>query len=146
MAGQGTSEARYIIEMDGVPVLTATEVSGLTKKHTPAKFNVSNQPFPNFPRGNYEIEPVKVKHAHALNSAGSSVFTWYDLFVNGFDVQRITFRFIVLDEDGETPIATYECTNCSPTDFGPDTHNADGKNASFFNFAVQPQNMTYDGM
>ncbi|HEY6334096.1 MAG TPA: phage tail protein [Blastocatellia bacterium] len=146
MPGQGTSEARYIIEMDTVPVIAATEVSGLDMKHTPAKFFPSNQPFPNLPRGNTECDEVKVKHAHALNSAASNVWSWFQAFVLGYGVQRITFRFIVLDEDGLTPIATYTCTNCDPTSFGADSHNAGGNNASFFNFSIKPQLISYSGM
>jgi len=146
MAGKGTWEGRYIIEMDGVPVIQATEFSGGVWKHTPAKFTPSNQFYPNLPRGTAEVEEVKVKHATALNSAGSNVWEWWIFFVAGIDVQRITFRFIVLDEDGETPIATFTYMNCSPGDFGPDPHNAGGQNASFFNFSIKPETMSYDGM
>jgi len=141
MAGRGTSEGRYLFEFDGVTAIRATEVSGLKKTHEEFELYESNRPNPHIGRGHFKVEAVKVKHGHALNSTGQEVFKWMDDFVRGFSVERRGGRLIVLDEDGLTPIAVYEMTLCVPISFEPETHSAGGKNASFFDFSIRPEDL-----
>lgn len=142
MAGEGTSESRYLFEFDGVTSLQATEVTGLAKDHTPFELYTSNRPNPRLGRGNYKIGDLTVKHASALNASGDEIFKWIEDFVNGFDVSKRSGRLIILDEDGQTPIDVWELQECIPKKFEIDSHTAGGNNPSFFRFVIQPTNFT----
>jgi phage tail-like protein len=50
-------------------------------------------------------------------------------------------RVIVMDEDGRTPVMTYELTNCIPKSFEQETLTAGGNNAAYFKFSVRPEDM-----
>jgi phage tail-like protein len=137
----GTSESRYLVEVDGVTALDVSEVSGFGKKHTPFKLSVGNRPSPILGRGNFEIEEVTFKHAHALNNAGQEFMQWLEDFTDGIDTSRRSARVIVLDEDGQSPVAQYELLDCVPTSFKIETHTAGGNNPSYFSFMLMPENM-----
>jgi hypothetical protein len=47
----------------------------------------------------------------------------------------------VLDEDGQSPVAIYELERCVPISFAPDTQQAGGKDANYFNFEIRPEDM-----
>jgi hypothetical protein len=81
------------------------------------------------------------KHASALNEAGNQLFQWLDDFIDGVDLSRRTVRFIVLDEDGVSPVDEYELRDCVPRKFKPETHSASGTGPSMFTFAVRPSDM-----
>lgn len=137
----GTSEGRYLFEFDGVTAIRSSEVSGIKKMHEEFELYQSNKPNPNLGRGHFKCEPVKVKHAHALNQTGEEVFIWIQSFLNGDIVERRGGRLIVLDEDGTTPVSTYELLRCIPISFEPETHSAGGKNASYFSFTIRPEDI-----
>jgi phage tail-like protein len=137
----GTSEGRFLIEVNGISVCRATEVSGLDKKHEPFKLYESNRPNPHIGRAHFEISELTIKHAHALNTSAFEFFQWLDDFVKGVNVERRGMRIIVLDEDGATPVDIYECINCVPISMGPETHTAGGSNASYYKFTIKPEDM-----
>lgn len=137
----GTSEGRYLIELDGVTAVRATSINAFGKKHTPFKLWEGNRPNPHIGRGNFEIEEVSVTHGHALNNTGDEFFLWLESFVNGVELERRTMRVIILDEDGQSPVEIYTLRQCVPTEFGPEAHKGGGNDASFFHFKVQPEDM-----
>lgn len=138
---QGTHEGRYLLEIDGVTSVRASEVTMPGKDHTPFELYVGNQPNPILGRGNFKIDALTFKHATALNQSGEELFRWADDFMDGIDLSRRGARFIVLDEAGVTPIEEYELEDCVPTSFKPETHSASGTNASMFTFGLRPTNM-----
>jgi phage tail-like protein len=139
MPERGTSEGRYLFEFDGVVAVRSSEVSGVKKNHEEFELYESNKGNPHLGRGHFNCEALKVKHAHALNQTGVEFFTWMDDFVKGISIERRGGRLIILDEDGDTPTAIYEFQNCIPKSFEPETHTAGGKNASFFDFMIRPE-------
>lgn len=139
MPGRGTSEGRYLFEFDGVTAVRATEVSGVGVNHEEFELYESNRGNPNLGRGHFNCDTINVRHAHALNQAGSEFFRWMDDFIRGANVERRGGRLIVLDEDGESLVQVYELINCVPKKFEADGHTAGGKNASFFRFQLRPE-------
>ena len=138
MPERGTSEGRYLFEFDGVSAVRSSEVSGVSKEHSPFELAESNRPNPHLGRGNYKCSEITVRHAHALNETGFEVFQWMQDFITGANVERRSGRLIVLDEDGQTPVQTYELRECVPTKFEADTHTAGGSNPSYFRFSLRP--------
>jgi phage tail-like protein len=141
MPGRGTSEGRYLVEIDGVPAVRASEVNGIRFDHTEFKLYVGNDPMPLKGRGHFEVSDVTIRHAHALNGAGDDLFQWMRDFRNGDNVERRGMRFVVLDEDGQTPVATYELINCIPKQFEVDSHTGGGTNPSYFRFMVSAEDL-----
>lgn len=139
MTRRGTHENRYLVEIDGVIAVTASEVTMPGIEHTPVELYVGNQPSPILVRGNFKVEEMTFKHASALNTTGDELFAWIRDFVDGVVLDRRTVRFVVLDEDGATPVDEYELQNCVPTKFKPETHSASGTGASMFTFGLRAE-------
>jgi phage tail-like protein len=131
---------QFVIEIDGISQLTATKVDGLDSiKHTPSKLMVGNRPNPSHERGNYEVGVINVTHAEGNGVAAGEVHDWFRSFVKGEDTTKRGARVIVMDQDGVTPVSTYEFQNCVPTDFKSDGFDAGSSDPAFFNFAFQPE-------
>lgn len=143
MPGQGTHENRYVIEVDGVAAVAASEMTPPSKDHTPVEVYVGNSPSPVLSRGNTKIGDFTFKHAHALNQAGSELFQWMDNYVDGVDTSKRTARIVVFDEDGQSTVDEYELQDCVPTSYKPEAHSASGTNASMFSFSLRPTNMRH---
>ena len=141
MPGPGTSENRFILELDGVPIIQASEVSGGMLEHTAVKLYESNRANPHLVRGNYEVKDLTVKQGHAINGAGDAFFLWMELYIKGLDPEKRSCRLIIMDETGLIPDSIYQLTNCVPKQFGPDSHNASGTNPSYFSFVITPEDM-----
>ena len=141
MSGRGTSEGRYLIELDGIAAVRATEVSGLKIELDNFELYEGNKGNPSYGRGHFKVGEVTVKHAHALNQTGAEFLSWLQDFARGIAVERRGARFIVLDEDGSTPIEDYELLSCIPKMFQVESHTAGGNNPSFFTFSIQPEDM-----
>lgn len=141
MPGRGTSEGRYLVEIDGVTAVRATEVSGLKLQHDAFELHEGNKPNPSVGRGNFKVPEITVKHAHALNETGTEVMQWLQDFIRGVDLTRRGMRMIVLDEDGISPVSTYELQDCVPCDYTVETHSGGGNNPSFFSFMIRPEDM-----
>lgn len=136
-----TSEGRYLFEFDGVTAIRSSDVSGVSKDHTEFELYESNRPNPNLGRGHFKIGDITVKHGHALNSAGDEVFRWMNDYMQGRTAEKRGGRLILLDEEGQSPVAIYELTNCVPKKFEVETHTAGGNNASYFKFTIRPEDM-----
>jgi len=141
MPGQGTHENRYVIEVDGVAAIAASDMTPPSKDHTPVELYVGNNPLPVLSRGNSKIGDFSFKHAHALNQAGAELFQWIDDYVGGLDTTKRNARIVVFDEDGEAIVDEYELQECVPTSYKPESHSASGNNASMFSFSLRPSNM-----
>jgi phage tail-like protein len=139
--GQGTNASRYILEIDGVTSLIASEVTMPDMEHTVTELHVGNEANPRLLRGNFKIGELTFKHATAVNESGRELMAWIQDFVQGTDVTRRTVRFIVMDESGLTPVDEYELQDCVPTRFKPETHNASSNEASMFTFGLRAANM-----
>ena len=140
MAGQGTANSRFIVELDGVASISSSEVSGLEMlKHTPAKLNIGNRPNPMLVRGNYEVGEVTVKHASAINGAGNEFFQWLRDFARGASVERRGARVLQFDEDGRTIVDTYELRRCVPTSFKAEDKKGGSNDPDFYTFGLLPE-------
>ncbi|HKO43332.1 MAG TPA: phage tail protein [Pyrinomonadaceae bacterium] len=138
---EGTAEGRYLLEIDGVSSIRASEVTMPGKEHTPVELYVGNQRNPILVSGNFKVDALTFKHAHALNQSGEELFRWIDGYLDGVDQTKRGARFIIMDEGGSSPLEEYELQECVPTSFKPETHSASGTNASMFTFGLRPSNM-----
>lgn len=143
MPGRGADSGYFLVEFDGVTTLEASEVSEAKLKHAPVQIAVGGREKPRQVRGKSEVEVVTVKHARMLNNAGGEVWAWFNNFHRGIAVERRNLRIIQLDEDGIAIGETVDLIDCVPTDFTLEAHKADAKEASYFSFAVQPEDFDY---
>src|SRR5436853_3597657 len=116
------SEGRYLIEIDGITSIEATEATPPSKDHSKVELHVGNRANPILLRGNFKCSDFSMKHAHSLNAAGDEFFKWLDDFVSGRNVERRSARFIVMDESGQFPAQIYEMQECVPSSFKPESH------------------------
>jgi phage tail-like protein len=137
----GTAEGFYLVEIDGISAVKCSEASGLKFDHSEFELSESNRANPHVGRGGYKISEVSFKHGHALNSTGHEFFQWLREFAKGQSVERRTVRVIVMDEDGQSPVMTYELEKCIPKSFEQETLTAGGNNAAYFKFSVRPEDM-----
>lgn len=134
----GTSNGNFLVEVDGVSVLEATEVETGPLKHEPFKLHVGNRPNPYLGRNKYEVDEVKIKGAYALNSQGEELFAYFRNYILGNTVEKITVRVIQLGEDGYTTEKIHEYIECVPTSFQPEGKKADSKDAAMFTISFKP--------
>lgn len=137
----GTSTGRYVFEFDGISAIRATEVSGIKKTHEEFELHESNRPNPRIGRGHFKCEPITIKHAHALNSTGDEFFLWIELFLKGDSIERRGGRCIEFDEDGQSPVQTWELFDCIPISIAQETNSSGGKDASFFTVVIRPEDL-----
>lgn len=135
-----SAETRVILEIDGVPAITAMEVTPPKKAHTPVEYQPLNQPMPELIRGSAKIEELTFKHARAVSQVGRDLVQWLDDFVEGIAVVRRNFRLITLDEAGRNPVETWELQDCVPTSYGPDSASNTGTGVASFTFGLRPTN------
>ena len=136
-----SSENRFVVEVDGVTAITATQATPGGIKQTPFKHQPGNQPNPTHGRGNYEIEEFTFKHATAHGNAGAQLRQWLVDYIKGRSVTKRSVRFIVMDEAGRRPVETYELIDCVPTMYKPEQHTGSGTNVSEFSFSLQPDDV-----
>jgi phage tail-like protein len=141
MAGHGTSAGRYIIEFDGISAMRSTSVTGVGEDHDEFELYESNKVEPNLGRGHFKCGDVTIKHAHALNGTDSEAFAWFRQWRDGGSIERRGGRLIVLDEDGQSPVRTYQLLRCVPKKFAPENQEAGSKEANFFTFVFRPESM-----
>jgi hypothetical protein len=133
-----TSVNRYILEIDGVPAVAATEATPPGFKQTPGKYQPGNQPNPTHFRGNFEIEEMTFKHARGIGQAGRELVRWLIDYSRGLAVQKRSLRFITMDETGRSPLETWECLDCVPTMYKPEQGTGTGTDVATFTFSLQP--------
>ncbi len=141
---QGTSTAHFLVEFDGVSICEASEVSGVNKKHEPVKIFTGNRRSPFYAAGKFELDVVMIKHAIGINGAGRELSGYYEDFTSGLITERRNFRIVQLDEDGISPVATFDLIRCVPTEFSLDGNKADGKDAAYFTIKLQPEDLKMD--
>lgn len=134
----GTSNANFLVEVDGVSVLEATECEIGGVKHEPFKLSVGNRPNPYLGRNKFEVEEVKIKGAYALNSQGQELFQGFNDYIRGLNIQKLSMRVIQLGEDGFSTEAVHEFIECVPTAFQPEGKKADSKDAAYFTISFKP--------
>ena len=140
----GTASRSYLVEMDGVSAMEASEVSGIGIKAEPFKINVGNRPNPILGRAGYEPEEVTVKHAHALNSTGQEIFSWFRGFLKGDRTDKISFRLVQLAENGTSTVAVWDLTECVPTGFMQEGNKADSNDAAYFTLKFKPTDVDFN--
>lgn len=140
---EGTAGSRYIFEIDGVAAARASEVSGIGLKHENFKIGLGDRANPLIGRGNYEGNEVTVKHAHAINSTGREMFSWFGDYIKGDRTDKLTARLIQLDEDGKGTEAIWELIDCVPTEFSQETNKGDSADAAYFTLKFKPTDVEY---
>lgn len=141
--GQGTSSGRFLLEMDGVSIARASEVSGIGIKHEPFKIGVGDQPNQILGRSSYECEEVTVKHAYALNSTAQEMFDWFSDYIRGFRTDKLSIRLIQLAEDGFGTEAVWEMFECVPTAFMHENNKGDSNDAAYFTLKFKPTDIDF---
>lgn len=141
---RGTHSGHFLVEMDGVTAIEATEVTGFKKTHEPVEIKTGNRPMPTYARGKSKVEPITLKHAIALNAAGREIVDYIQAYCAGQTVQKRNFRVIQLHEDGATIAAVYECYDCVPKEFAIEGNKADGSDAAYFTAVLQPEDVQFD--
>lgn len=137
--GQGTGIGYFLVEVDGVAVCEASEVEMGGVKHEPFKIHTGTRPNPILGRNKYEVEEVKIKQAHALNSEGVAFARMFQDYILGVNVAKPTIRIVTLDEQGKTPVATDEFVECVPMTFVPENKKGEGgSDASYFSISFKP--------
>ena len=139
--GRGTNEGNYLIEIDGITAIRAMNVSGGGLKMTPTLTAEGNRPNARVGGGPYEIDEVTVKQATALNETGREFFNWLYDYAKRLTTERRGARLIELDEDGTTPVHTWEWIGCVPTSIEPDDRAARGNNSASFTFKLKPEDI-----
>lgn len=138
---QGTHENRFQVEIDGIGLIEASEMTPPNDEHTPFELHIGNEPRPRLGRGNSKVDDFTFKHASALNDVVSAFMQWLKDFQNGDDLLRRGARLIVFDEDGKTPVNEYILKRCVPRSFKLESHSAGGTNASMFTCAIRAEDM-----
>lgn len=134
----GISNAFFIVEIDGVSVLQASEVEIGGIKHEPFKLYVGDRPNPFIGRNKHEIEEVKIKQAYALNQEGSELFGYFYDYMHGLTTEKLNIRVVQLDEDGYSDSLVHQFYECVPTSYKPDGKKADSKDAAMFEISFKP--------
>lgn len=134
----GTSAGHYLLEMDGVTVCRASEVTGLGVKHTPYKIAVGDRANPYLGRSNYEVNEITVKHASAFHNTRRETFQYFKNFLKGNDVGKRNFRVVQLAEDGRGVVDTWELIDCVPTEYTKGDNKGDSNDADTFSFKLLP--------
>lgn len=132
-----TSKNRFLLEIDGITAVVATEATPPGFKHTAVKYQPGNQANPTHFRGNYEIEEFTFKHARAVGAQGRELVRWLMDFARGLVVVKRTVRFITMNEAGRTPVEVWECRDCVPMMYKPDEGNGTSNDVATFSFSVQ---------
>lgn len=138
MPNLGTSSGRFLVEMDGVSAMRASEVSGIGIKHEPYKIAVGDQANPILGRSNYEGDEVTLKHAYALNSTGQEIFSWFTAYVKGDRIDKPSFRLIQLAENGYGTVAVWNLSECVPTQLTHENNKGDSNDAAYFTLKFKP--------
>lgn len=133
-----SAEGRFLLEIDGITAIIATEATPPGFKHTSVKYQPGNQDHPEHVRGNTEIEELTFKHARAVGPSGRELVQWLVNYANGLAVVKKNCRFITMDEAGLTPVEVWEMTDCVPTMYKPDSGSGAGTNIATFSFNLQP--------
>jgi phage tail-like protein len=133
-----SAEGRFLLEVDGITAIAATEATPPGMKHTPVKYQPANQEQPEHVRGNVEIEECSFKHARGIGQAGRELMQWLSDYASGLAVVKKNARFITLDEAGVSPVETWEMIDCVPTMYKPESGSGAGTNVATFSFNLQP--------
>ncbi|HMU34481.1 MAG TPA: phage tail protein [Pyrinomonadaceae bacterium] len=140
----GTHSGHFLVEMDGVAAIEATQVSGLKKTHEPAEIKTGTRPMPFYARGKSKCETVTMKHAVALNATGREIFRYFNDYCEGLTTEKRNFRVVQLAEDGAGIAGIYDCIDCVPKEFSVEDNKGDGSDAAFFNVVLQPTDLRID--
>ncbi len=134
----GTANGYFLVEIEGVSVIEASEAEVGGLKHEPVKIGVGNRPNPYLARGKYEGEEFKLKQAYALNQEGEELFKYFRDYLRGLTVEKRNIRVIQMTENGLGIERTHECIECVPTTFKPEGKKGDSKDAAYFEIAFLP--------
>jgi len=139
----GVSAGYFVVELDGVAAMEATEVTGVETEMEPYEIIPGTRDTPIYGRGKRKTAPVTVKNATALNNAGREMFQWLNDFAKGIAVERRNMRIVQLGEDGRTPVVQTDLIECIPTKFALDDYKGDAKEGHMFSFTVQPSDFDH---
>lgn len=134
------SENRFGVEIDGIPAFKATKITGGGETHEPVKTMVGNNPYAKLGRGKVEPEPVVITIPSGLyDTAIRALQNWVDQYNDGVNTVVKSGRYITYEDNGRTPIETYELRDCQPISMKPDDKSADGSNAATVTLTIQPE-------
>ncbi len=134
----GAANGYFLVEVDGISIIEASEAEIGSPKHEPYKIGVGNRPNQYLGRGKYEVEEFKLKNAYALNREGEELFEYFRRYIRGLTVEKVNIRVVQMEENGLTPYRVHEMIECVPTTYKPEGKKGDSKDAAYFEMAFMP--------
>ncbi|OLE54590.1 MAG: hypothetical protein AUG51_07340 [Acidobacteria bacterium 13_1_20CM_3_53_8] len=141
ITGRPSAETRFLIEIDGVTGIVATDATPGGVKHTPVKYKPGNARKSIHLPGDHEFEEFSFKHAEIINDVGRQLLQWLLDYSRGVNVTPRTLRRLRMDESGITPVETLELRDCIPTMYKPESSSGTGTGVASFSFSVQPDDI-----
>lgn len=133
-----TSSSRYRLEIDGFPVIFATNATLPAKKGNLHTHQPGNQLSPEYGSATVTIEELTFRVATGNGEVDRLMDRWFDNFHRGLDGKR-NARLVIYDRTGRTPLRTWQMDNCCPTGVQPEEHAGDSDRTSEFTFTLQPE-------
>ncbi|HEV2761888.1 MAG TPA: hypothetical protein VGV38_02745 [Pyrinomonadaceae bacterium] len=133
-----TAAAKYRLEIDGFPVIFATNCTLPAKSANLHSHQPGNQLSPEYGSATVTIEELTFRVATGHNQVDRLMDRWFDLFHRGLDTKR-NARLVIFDRTGRTPLRTWEMDNCCPKAVQPEEHAGDSDATSEFTFTLQPE-------
>lgn len=134
-----TSANRYRVEIDGLPVIYATnasipEVTATLHKHQPG-----NQMNPTHGPSTFEVGEFTFRHATGQGNVDVQLVQWFRrVHSQGINEKR-NARLVIFDHTGRRPIRTWELRDCLPMSVKPEDHEGETDKTSEFTFTLKPE-------
>jgi hypothetical protein len=139
-----TSNGHFLVEVEGVAAIEASEFDIGGVKHEAFKIMVGNRPNGILGRGKFDVGDCKLKNAYALNGEGKQLFKYFREYTLGITTEKRNIRVIQLDEDGYTAVGIHHFIECVPTEYQPEGKKADSKDAAYFTISFKPTDYEED--
>ena len=134
-----TSANRYRVEIDGMPLIFATQATLPEFKASLHQHQPGNTTNPEYGPSTFTVSEFTFRHATGKNNVDRALMDWVRAFnVDGIEDKR-NARVVVYAHNGRVPIRTYELRNCCPISFKPEDHAGNSDNTAEFSFGLQPE-------
>lgn len=134
-----TSSNRYRVEIDGFPVIYATNADIPEKRANLHTHQAGNQRNPEYGPSTYTVGEFTFRHATAKGNIDVLLDDWFNRVHRlGIDDKR-NARVVIYDHSGRTPLRTWALRNCCPSNIKAGDHAGDSNDTSDFSFSLQPE-------
>lgn len=133
-----TSAAKYRVEIDGMPVIYATNAELPEKRANLHTHQPGNQLSATHGSATIQFGEFTFRHATGDGEVDRRMDRWFEDFHAGRDAKR-NARLVIFDRTGRTPLRTWEMIDCLPVMVKPEDHAGDSDRTSEFSFTLQPE-------